>query len=101
MKTFKENFDKGYFTTESIYGTYTNELMTDISQYCSTALNLKQIPKVYDYKDRELSEIKIQNLEDMLKFGNWIYENASIYLTRKKEKFDEFLLYVKNKVIPS
>ena len=32
MKTFKENFDKGYFTTESIYGTYTNELMTDISQ---------------------------------------------------------------------
>ena len=32
MKTFKENFDKSYFTTESIYGTYTNELMTDISQ---------------------------------------------------------------------
>lgn len=32
MKTFKENFDKGYFTTEEIFGTYTNGLMTDTSQ---------------------------------------------------------------------
>ena len=32
MKTFKENFDKGYFTSQKIYGSYTNELMTDITQ---------------------------------------------------------------------
>ena len=91
--------DNRYLHSFSFCGTH--QLMTDISQYCFTILNLKQIPKVYDYKDRELSEIKIQNLEDMLKFGNWIYENASIYLVRKKKKFDEFLLYIKNKVIPS
>ncbi|MDE5715159.1 MAG: extracellular solute-binding protein, partial [Anaeroplasmataceae bacterium] len=32
MKTFKENFDKGYFTTQAVYGTYTNELMTDVTK---------------------------------------------------------------------
>ena len=31
MKTFKENYNKGYFTTQGIYGTYTNTLMTDTS----------------------------------------------------------------------
>ena len=31
MKTFKENYDKGYFTTQTLYGAYTNSLMTDVS----------------------------------------------------------------------
>lgn len=91
--------DNRYLHSFSFCGTH--QLMEDISQYCSTILSLKQIPKVYDYKDRNLSEIKIQNIEDMLKFGNWIYKDASIYLVRKKEKFNEFLLYIKDKVIPS
>ena len=38
------------------------------------------------------SEIKlqIQNKVDNLKFYNYIYENAKIYLNRKKEKYEEF-----------
>ena len=31
MKTFKENYDKGYFTTQTLYGGYTNYLLTDVS----------------------------------------------------------------------
>jgi multiple sugar transport system substrate-binding protein len=31
MKTFKENYDKGYFTTQKLYGAYTNSLMTDVA----------------------------------------------------------------------
>ena len=31
MKTFKENYDKGYFTTQTLYGAYTNSLLTDLS----------------------------------------------------------------------
>ena len=31
MKTFKENYDKGYFTTQTLYGAYTNSLMTDVA----------------------------------------------------------------------
>jgi hypothetical protein len=38
------------------------------------------------------SEIKlqIQNKMDNLKFYNYIYQNAKIYLNRKKEKYEEF-----------
>lgn len=31
MKTFKEKYDLGYFTTQALYGAYTNSLMTDTS----------------------------------------------------------------------
>ena len=44
-----------------------------------------------NYSDRALSEIKIQRKEDILKFGNWIYDNSSIYLLRKRENYDLFL----------
>ena len=31
MKEFKGHYDKGYFTTQSLYGAYTNSLMTDVN----------------------------------------------------------------------
>lgn len=65
------------------------QLMEDISNYCKK-INLNVIPKVYSYKDRNLSDIKIQNKEDMYVFGEWLYKNATIYLKRKKDKYDYF-----------
>lgn len=65
------------------------QLMTDISEYCKK-LNLNIIPKVYNYTNKDLSDIKIQNIEDMYRFGEWMYNNATIYLKRKKEKYDYF-----------
>lgn len=65
--------------------------MEDISNYTFEHLNLKQKPLVYDYKDRQLSELKIQNIEDMQKFGDWMYNYSTIYLNRKKDIYDNFL----------
>ena len=69
----------------------THKLMEDISNYIFEHLNLKQKPSVYDYKDRQLSELKIQNIEDMKTFGDWIYNYSTIYLNRKKDIYDNFL----------
>ena len=69
----------------------THQLMSDISEYCYNNLSLQQKPNVYDYKDKQLSEMKIQNYNDIKKFGNWIYSNATIYMERKKEKYDEII----------
>lgn len=65
------------------------QLMEDISNYCKK-LNLNIIPKVYTYRNRNLSDIKIQSKEDMYTFGEWLYKDATIYLTRKKDKYDYF-----------
>ena len=82
----------------------THKLMEDISNYSFEYLNLKQKPLVYDYKDRQLSELKIQNIEDMKTFGDWIYNSSTIYLNRKKDIYDNFLqhynLKIKNMTIP-
>ncbi len=71
----------------------THELMDGISEYLVKKLNLKTKPKVYDYKNRELSEISIRNIDDMVLVGDFLYENANIFLKRKKEKYDNFLSY--------
>ena len=67
----------------------THQLMQDISDYCKK-LNLNVIPKVYDYADKSLSDIKIQAKNDMYIFGEMLYKDATIYLKRKKDKYDFF-----------
>jgi hypothetical protein len=67
-----------------------HELMTNISDYIFEKLDLKQKPAVYDYADKQLSEIKIQNIDDIYSFGTWMYQNSTIFLTRKKEIFNNF-----------
>jgi len=69
----------------------THRLMEEISNYIFEHLNLKQKPAVYDYKDRQLSELKIQNVKDIKTFGDWLYNNSTIYLNRKKDIYDIFL----------
>lgn len=68
----------------------THKLMQDISNCIYQELNLNQKPEVYDYKDKSLSEIKIQNKEDMFQFGEWIYKDSNIYLQRKKDIYQNF-----------
>ena len=66
------------------------ELMKDIAYWCVEVCKLEKMPCFYTYTNRTLSEIKIQNVADMYKFGEYIYKNASIYLSRKKESYKEF-----------
>jgi hypothetical protein len=69
----------------------THELMTNISDYAFEKLHLKQKPTIYDYADKNLSEVKIQNIEDIKTFGDWMYNNSTIYLNRKKDIYNNFL----------
>ena len=67
----------------------THQLMEDISNYILENLGIKTA--VYNYKDRSLSELKIQNIDNIAKFGYWIYRNSTIFLNRKKDIFNDFL----------
>ena len=71
----------------------THELMQNISDYIFEYLDLQQKPTVYDYKNRQLSELKIQNKNDIYLFGEYMYKNANIFLLRKKEIYDNFKQY--------
>ena len=68
----------------------THQLMEDISNYIIKELNLIQNPTVYDYQDKPLSEIKIQNMEDIYTFGEWLYKDATIFLKRKHQIYLDF-----------
>lgn len=78
----------------------TKRLMSELSDYLSSNLNLRTKPKVYVYKDRNLSEFKIQNYEDVTKFLHWVYDDATIFLKRKKEKSDLYFQHLSNMLIP-
>ena len=84
----KLNRDNRFLHSISFCGTH--KLMQNISDYAFENLELKQKPTVYDYKDRQLSELKIQNQNDMYIFGEWLYKDANIFLTRKKDIYDNF-----------
>lgn len=77
----------------------THKLMSDLLEILSQELNLNVIPKIYDYKDRNLSEIKFQNLHDIYLVGNWMYGDFNLYLKRKKDKYLEFINHY-NMIIP-
>lgn len=68
----------------------TKELMEGISTYCFNKLDLSHKSTVYEYKNKTLSETKFKNIHDMHTVGMWMYDNSSIFLTRKKNKFIEF-----------
>lgn len=72
----------------------THQLMEDISNYILKNSGIKTT--VYDYKDRNLSELKIQNIHAMAKFGYWMYRNSTIFLNRKKDIFINFLKHYNN-----
>lgn len=69
----------------------THKLMEDISNYIFKYLKLEQKPTTYDYKNKQLSELKIQNIKDMKIFGDWIYNYSTIYLNRKRDIYNNFL----------
>ena len=66
----------------------THRLMCEISDWCIS--NGIKNPIVYDYKNRCLSELKLQSVESMYKFGEMIYGEATIYMKRKKDAYDKF-----------
>ena len=50
-------------------------------------------PVIYDYRDRNLSEVKWQSIHDVKVLGDWMYEGATI---DHKRKFDAFVDFKKH-----
>ena len=71
-----------------------HQLMEDISKYLLEHLDIKST--IYDYKDRRLSELKIQTISGIMKLGCWMYKDSTIFLIRKKNIFDIFLIHYSN-----
>lgn len=84
----KKNGHNRFLHSISFCGTH--KLMEDISNYLYGNLAFKQKPTIYDYKDRQLSELKIQNIDDIYLFGTYMYKGATIFLDRKYKIFLDF-----------
>ena len=68
----------------------THRLMRDMIDIISSHVNLTLMPHVYDYRNRELSEFRIGNVQDMYNLGRWLYEGSNVFLKRKHDSFVEF-----------
>lgn len=98
----KQDGHNRYLHSISFCGSH--QLMEDIAKYLYNNLQLKRSIQVYDYQDKNLSDIHIQNYEDMEKVGDWLYKDATIYLVRKNNIYNSFKEHynqIKNKEIPS
>lgn len=78
-------YKRQYSLTMGICGTY--ELMESIRDYLTEKLNLPFV-QVNNYEDR-IPFITHQSIEAIDMLYHYLYDNATIYLTRKKEVFDK------------
>ena len=64
-------------------------------------LKLNNINKnvLYGNNKNELYGLRINNTDNKILLYYYLYEDATIYLKRKKEKFDKFLQYKKSPLI--
>ena len=67
--------------------------MQDIIDYLKENLELTSAPSVYDYQHKDLSDFKLQRIQDMYTFGEWMYKDATIFLERKRKAYLEFKEY--------
>lgn len=75
------------------YGTY--RLCEQILEYLHEKIGLP-INKITD--KGTVSFVVFQRVQDIINFYHYIYDNATVYLVRKKEKFEEFLQDVDSEV---
>lgn len=75
------------------YGTY--ELVSDIKRILMDKLSVRN-RKVFKKTDVNVSMILWDVAEDITNFYHYIYDDATIYLLRKKQKFDEYISCVQD-----
>lgn len=71
----------------------THKLMQGIVDYLKENLELTGAPSVYDYQHKDLSEFKLQRIQDIHTFGEWMYKDATVFLERKRRVYLEFKEY--------
>lgn len=83
------NSNKKYSDNRSIFGFYgQHQLLDKIKKLLIKEIGLSDI-KIFDKKT--VSQVTFSKQEDILRFYNYIYKDATIYLIRKKEKFDKYI----------
>ena len=65
--------------------------MEEMIEVINKNITLNHELSVYDYKNRVLSEFKVSEIGDMLHLGKWLYDDATVFLDRKKFAFDNFV----------
>lgn len=88
---FKKNNTR-YLHSISFCGSH--KLMEDLLNIFQQQLSLKTIPQIYDYHDKHLSDLKLQNYNDIIQLGDWMYKDATIYLKRKYNIYQSILTHL-------
>jgi intein-encoded DNA endonuclease-like protein len=98
------HFIRGYFDGDGTVGVYTNLKLNDWkilkSGVCSgSELFIKQLLEKLPVKNKNIYHNSVYttqfSLNDSLALCNYLYKNATIYLERKKEVFDKYILNYK------
>lgn len=76
---------KGRVLRFGFYGSHI--LITQLSNYLTEVVGISQ-KRAYDKPS--VSFNSYSTIDDIVKFYNFIYTNTTVYLTRKKEKFDAY-----------
>ena len=69
----------------------THRLMQEMIDVIVNGAELDFTPKVYDYKNKLLSEFRVTSINDMYKLGKWMYMDCHVFLERKYETFQKFV----------
>lgn len=72
----------------SFYGTY--EFLSDLKEHLVQELNLSN-RKVHQKKTQNVSMVTFSTVSDVKNFYDYIYKDATVFLHRKKEKFDLYI----------
>lgn len=104
-----KHFIRGYFDGDGCFGEYRRgEYFDNVISIISTkdfcksisCFIMEKIETNFSFKSRSLNgittEIRLNKKKEILNFLNWIYENSSIYLDRKYNKYRTSNLYVEH-----
>ena len=92
------HFIRGFFDGDgSIYKvespiisfTVTYEMLCGIKEEIQKNTNTKA--NIYPYKNKNVFDYKVGGRKQMIKIYDYLYEDATIFLGRKKDKFEEFI----------
>ena len=102
-----KHFIRGYFDGNGSCSIKKKQISLDffgsktICLQIDECLKLNNINKnvLYGNRKNELYGLRINNTDNKILLYYYLYKNATIYLKRKKEKFDKFLQYKKSPLI--
>jgi intein-encoded DNA endonuclease-like protein len=99
-KNLINHFIRGYFDGDGSFS-FNPKKYINKTQIVSASVNFIDFI-INELKENQIEirlysniKLQIQNKIDNLKFYNYIYKNATIFLERKKDKYDEFRKYYK------